>query len=109
MDLHNPFVTGFYFQASFMLWHLSEFPNFFRLNGIPLHVYPTVNLKKKKAQCESVIGGKMRTAVWESSHSDSSEKLLQRGRGEGQHMYDFGEGRIRAIKHIFFYFSEGFC
>ena len=45
----------------------------------------------------------MRTAVLESSRSDSSERLLQRGRGEGQCMCDFGEGRVRAVKHIFFF------
>jgi len=39
--------------------------------------------------------------------SDSSEKLLQRGTGEGQYICDFGEGRVHAIKHIFF--PEGFC
>ena len=33
---------------------------------------------------------------------DSSEKLLQRGRGEGQYICDFGEGDVHAIKHIFF-------
>ena len=39
--------------------------------------------------------------------SDSSEKLLQRGRGEGQYIVDFGEGGVHAIKHIFFF--SGFC
>ena len=38
---------------------------------------------------------------------DSSEKLLQRGRGEGQYIRDFGEEGIHAIKHIFF--VEGYC
>ena len=38
---------------------------------------------------------------------DSSEKLLQRDRGEDQYIRDFGEGGLRAIKHIFF--TEGFC
>ena len=41
------------------------------------------------------------------SISDSSEKLLQRGRGEGQYLCDFGEGGVHAIQHIFF--AEGFC
>ena len=41
------------------------------------------------------------------SISDSSEKLLQRGRGEGQYICDFGEGEVHVIKHIFF--SEDFC
>ena len=34
------------------------------------------------------------------SISDSSEKLLQRGRGEGQYMYDFSEGGTRSQAHI---------
>ena len=36
------------------------------------------------------------------STSDSSEKLLQRGRKKGQYICDFGEGRVHSIKHIFF-------
>ena len=36
------------------------------------------------------------------SSSDSSEKLLQRDRGNGQHICDFGQGGVQAIKHIFF-------
>ena len=35
------------------------------------------------------------------------EKLLQRGRREGQYICDSDEGRVHAIKHIFF--LEGFC
>ena len=34
------------------------------------------------------------------SISDSSEKLL-RGRREGQHICDFGEGGVHAIRYIF--------
>ena len=30
--------------------------------------------------------------------SDNSEKLLQRGRGEGQYVWDFGEGGVQAIR-----------
>ena len=37
------------------------------------------------------------------STSDSSEKLLQRGRGEGQYICDFGEGGVHAIKCIYIY------
>ena len=33
--------------------------------------------------------------------SNSSEKLFQISREEGQHMKDFGEWGIHAIKHIF--------
>ena len=36
------------------------------------------------------------------STSDSSDKLLQRGRQKGQYMCDFGEKGIHANKHIFF-------
>ena len=38
---------------------------------------------------------------------DSSDKLLHRGSGEGQHRCDFGEGEVCSIKHIIF--AEGFC
>ena len=41
------------------------------------------------------------------SISNSSKKLLQRGGGEGQYRGDFGEGEVRAIKHIIF--AKGFC
>ena len=46
------------------------------------------------------------------STSDSSKKLFQRGRGDGQYMCDFGEGgahEIRDIVCLFVCFSEGFC
>ena len=33
--------------------------------------------------------------------SDSAEKLLQRGREEGQYTCDFGEGGVHATEHIF--------
>ena len=36
--------------------------------------------------------------------SDSSERLLQRGRGKVD-ICDFGKGRVHAIKHI----VESFC
>ena len=42
----------------------------------------------------------MRTAALDSSTSDSSERLLQRGR-EGQYRIDFGDGGVYAIKHMF--------
>ena len=43
------------------------------------------------------------------SISDSSEKLLQTGNGEGQFIYNFGGAGIHAIKHIYFayFFSTG--
>ena len=40
------------------------------------------------------------------SVSVSSEKVLQRGRVEGQYICSFGEGGAHAMKHIFF---PGFC
>ena len=39
--------------------------------------------------------------------SDSSEKLLQRGSGEGQYIRDFGEGGVHVFKHLFS--TEDFC
>ena len=39
--------------------------------------------------------------------SDSSEKLLQRGSGEGQYIRDFGEGGVHALEHLFS--TEDFC
>ena len=35
------------------------------------------------------------------SISNSSEKLLLRGRGEGQYICDFGEGGVHSIKNTF--------
>ena len=35
------------------------------------------------------------------SISDSSEKLLQRGRRESQYICDLGERGVHAVKHIF--------
>ena len=37
------------------------------------------------------------------SASNSSKKLLQRSRKEGQYTCDFGEEGIHAIKHIFIF------
>ena len=33
--------------------------------------------------------------------SQIAEKVLQRGRGKGQYIYDLGEGEVQEIKHIF--------
>ena len=49
----------------------------------------------------------MRTIAQETVPQDSSEKLLQRDTREGQYLCDLGEGRILAVKPIFF--AEGFC
>ena len=39
--------------------------------------------------------------------SDSSEKLVQRGSREGQHICDFGKEEVHAIKYMCF--VENFC
>ena len=44
----------------------------------------------------------MRTKAPGHSTSDGPEKLLKSGSGEEQYIYDFGEGRVHAITHIFF-------
>ena len=68
---------------------------------------------KKNAQhksCKlSFIWGQNKDDSPRDSLSDSSEKLLQRGRGEGQYICDFGEGGVYVIKHIIYFFAEGFC
>ena len=44
------------------------------------------------------------------STSDSSEKLFQGGRGEGEYIYDFGKRGVCAIKHVYYYyFLKVFC
>ena len=47
----------------------------------------------------SFIWGKM-NIIAEDSLSNSSEELLQRGKGGGQHICDFGEGGYK-VKHTF--------
>ena len=46
MESYNicPFVSSLFYlaywrQGSFLLWHMSEFPSFLRLNNMPLYVY----------------------------------------------------------------------
>ena len=60
------------------------------------------NLKVEKYV---LFGGQNEDYSLGDSISDSSEKLLQSGRGEGQYTCDFGERGVHAIKHIFF--AEG--
>ena len=67
---------------------------------------PILQCQQKDARAEVYLGQNEDCSLEEST-SDSSEKLLQRGTGEGQYICDFGEGRVHAIKHIFF--PEGFC
>ena len=43
------------------------------------------------------------------STSHSSEKRLQRSRGKGQYICDFGGGGIHAIKHILFFICPNIC
>ena len=67
-----------------------------------------VSAKKKCTDegCKlSFMWGNMRTAAWETV-PQITEKLLQRGGGEGQYMRDFGERGIHVIEHICF--AEGF-
>ena len=40
------------------------------------------------------------------SISESSEKLLQRSRGECQYIWNSGEGEVHAIRHLFFFFLQ---
>ena len=63
-------------------------------------------LKKKKSttwvlQLKFYLGQNEKCSLRDST-SDSSEKLLQRSRREGQYIWDFGEGGIHAIGNIFF-------
>ena len=65
---------------------------------------------KKNAQrerCELFYLGQNEDYSLGDSISDSSEELVQRGRGEGQYRCDFGEGGVHAIKHIVL--AEGYC
>ena len=50
----------------------------------------------------------MRTIIRETPFQ-ITEKLLQRDKGEGQYIRDFGGGGVHAIKHILFFLTEGFC
>ena len=64
----------------------------------------TVN-SKKNTHCESWVKsylGQSEDYSPGDSTSDSSEKLLQRGRGEGQYIPNFGERGMHAIQQIFF-------
>ena len=54
----------------------------------------------QELQAEFYLGHKEDCSL-EDSTSDSSEKLLQRGREKDQYICDFGEGGIRALRHIF--------
>ena len=40
------------------------------------------------------------------STSDTTEKLLQRDRGKGQYIWDLGEGKVHAVKHILHIFLQ---
>ena len=49
----------------------------------------------------------MRTIIRETPFQ-ITEKLLQRDKGEGQYICDFGGGGVHAIKHILFFFNRRF-
>ena len=64
----------------------------------------------KKMQCESCgssfIWGKMRTIAWETAFLIALKNCSKDVERKGIKIYDFGEGGVHAIKHIFL---EGFC
>ena len=63
----------------------------------------------------SFIWGQNEDCSSEDSISDSSDKLLQRGSGEGQYICDFDKGRIQPLLFLsffpffFFFLVESFC
>ena len=64
----------------------------------------SVNLKKYttwELQVKFYLG-QNEDCIPEESTSDSSERLLKRGRGKGQYVCDFGEGGIQTMEYIFF-------
>ena len=62
--------------------------------------------KKKKAQRESCklssIWGKVRTAAWETAPQRAWRSCSKEAGGKASYIYNFGEGGIHAVKHIFF-------
>ena len=81
-------------------------PGLSRCELVRIWLQRVVSTEGKDAQRESCeltfIWGKNEDYSPGDSLLDSSEKLLRRGRGEGQYRCDFGEGGAHAIKHIFF-------
>ena len=66
--------------------------------------FSCVNLKKctvSELQVKFYLGQNEDCSPGDST-SNSSERLLQRGRGERQYICDFGKGGIHAIRHRFF-------
>ena len=62
----------------------------------------------------SFIWGQNEDCSSEDSISDTSDKLIQRGSGEGQYICDFDKGRIQALLFLsffpfFFFLVESFC
>ena len=75
------------------------------------HIYTCQPKKKKKSitwelWVKLYMGQNGDCSPGEST-SDSSKKLLQISKGESNCIWNFDEGVIHAIKHIFF--IEGFC
>ena len=65
--------------------------------------FSCVNLKKctvSELQVKFYLGQNEDCSPGDST-SDSSEKLLLRGREEGWYICDFGEERVHVVKHIF--------
>ena len=48
----------------------------------------------------------MRTAVWETAAQITLKNCSKEAWGESQYICDFGEGRICAVKHIFYIFYK---
>ena len=46
--------------------------------------------------------GQKKVCSPEDSTSESSERLLQRGQGQGPCICDFGEGDVHAVKRFFY-------
>ena len=63
-------------------------------------------LTLKNVQCESCelsfIWAKMRIAIWETAPQIAVRNCPKEAGGKGQYICDFGEGRIHAMKAIFF-------
>ena len=64
--------------------------------------WPKNNAQHENCELRFICGQNEDCSPGDST-SDSAEKLLQRDRGEGQYIDDFGEGEIHAIMHIYFF------
>ena len=68
-------------------------------------------LALQNTQCKScklsLIWGQNEDCILEYSTSESSEKLLQKAKGEGGHICNFGEGEY--IQSNTYFLAEAFC